>query len=74
MPCRVLLDSGSQNNFISEAIFPKGDSYQTKGFSFRVGRTTVGIIVEETCRKIWNFLQPIYEYSLNLRKKHGSNL
>lgn len=37
-----------------------GDSYQTIGFSFRVGRTTVGIIVKEVCTEIWNVLQPTY--------------
>lgn len=33
-----------------------GDSYQTIGFSFRVGRTTIGIIVKEVCTVIWNVL------------------
>lgn len=37
-----------------------GDSYQTIGFSFRVGRTTVGIIVKEVCTEMWNVLQPTY--------------
>ncbi|XP_063622989.1 uncharacterized protein LOC134795084 [Cydia splendana] len=37
-----------------------GDSYKTIAFSFRVGRSTVGGIVENVCQGVWNSLQPIY--------------
>lgn len=37
-----------------------GDSYQTIAFSFRVGRSTVGSIVSQVCKEIWNILQPTY--------------
>ncbi|XP_062531258.1 uncharacterized protein LOC110386017 isoform X2 [Bombyx mori] len=37
-----------------------GDSHQTIAFSFRVGRSTVGGIVKEVCKEIWNTLQPEY--------------
>ncbi|XP_050308271.1 uncharacterized protein LOC126744759 [Anthonomus grandis grandis] len=37
-----------------------GDSYKTIGHSFRLGFSTVAIIVEEVCTVIWSKLQPIY--------------
>ncbi|CAH2097861.1 unnamed protein product [Euphydryas editha] len=37
-----------------------GDSYQTIAFSFRVGRSTVGSIISQVCKEIWNILQPVY--------------
>ena len=33
-----------------------GDSYKTIGFSYRVGASTVGSIVSETCQAIWTCL------------------
>ncbi|XP_047998378.1 protein ALP1-like [Leguminivora glycinivorella] len=37
-----------------------GDSFQTIAFSFRVGSSTVSLIVREVCKAIWDTLQPIY--------------
>ncbi|XP_063625592.1 uncharacterized protein LOC134797293 [Cydia splendana] len=37
-----------------------GDSFLTISFSFRIGRSTVSIIVEEVSKAIWECLQPIY--------------
>lgn len=37
-----------------------GDSFQTVGFSFRVGFKTVGNIVREVCDAIWEELSPKY--------------
>lgn len=37
-----------------------GSSFQTLGFSFRMGRPTVADIVRETCQMLWKALQPIY--------------
>ena len=37
-----------------------GDSHQTISFSYRVGHSTVGGIVEETCKAIWDVLQPMH--------------
>ncbi|KAJ8937943.1 hypothetical protein NQ318_013199 [Aromia moschata] len=37
-----------------------GDSYKTIGHSFRMGFSTVAIIVEEVCTAIWDRLQPLY--------------
>lgn len=36
-----------------------GDSYVTLQDRFRIGHTTVGLIVRHTCDIIWNILQPI---------------
>ncbi|KAK1165476.1 protein ALP1-like, partial [Acipenser oxyrinchus oxyrinchus] len=36
------------------------DSFQTISFSYRVGHTTVGNIVSETCNAMWNVLQDKY--------------
>ncbi|KAJ8891096.1 hypothetical protein PR048_010606 [Dryococelus australis] len=36
-----------------------GDSYSTIGHSFRIGFSSVSIIVEEVCNAIWKRLQPI---------------
>uniref|UniRef100_A0A8C5QMQ0 DDE Tnp4 domain-containing protein n=1 Tax=Leptobrachium leishanense TaxID=445787 RepID=A0A8C5QMQ0_9ANUR len=37
-----------------------GSSFKTLGFSFRISDVTVGRIVQETCRAIWDKLQPIH--------------
>ena len=37
-----------------------GDSYNTISASYRVGKTTVSTIVNETCRVLWKTLQPLY--------------
>lgn len=37
-----------------------GDSFKTIGFSYRVGASTVGVIVEETCEALWTCLLNTY--------------
>lgn len=37
-----------------------GDSFKTIGHSYRMGFTTVGIIVKEVSKVIWKALQPLY--------------
>ena len=37
-----------------------GDSQQSLSFAFRIGRSTVLDIIEETCEAIYNILAPIY--------------
>ncbi|XP_012556431.1 uncharacterized protein LOC105844390 [Hydra vulgaris] len=37
-----------------------GDSHQTQPFYFRLGRTTVCNIINETTKAIWDDLQPSY--------------
>ncbi|XP_058457009.1 uncharacterized protein LOC131434358 [Malaya genurostris] len=57
-------------NFIKTPIFPcekliitlrflaTGASFSALGFSFRIGRTTAGAIVKETCTALWDELFP----------------
>lgn len=45
-----------------------GDSYQTIDFSFHCDRSTVGIIVPETCKALWNILQPLYMETPDVNK------
>ena len=37
-----------------------GNSYRSIAFNFRVGESTVSLIVKEVCDAIWKFLQPAY--------------
>ncbi|XP_035204963.1 protein ALP1-like [Stegodyphus dumicola] len=37
-----------------------GNSYSSLAYSFRVGKSTVGVVVPETCNAIWTALQPVY--------------
>ncbi|KAI0232989.1 hypothetical protein LSAT2_016770, partial [Lamellibrachia satsuma] len=37
-----------------------GESFRSIGFSYRVGATTVGTIVSECCKVLWERLMPIY--------------
>lgn len=37
-----------------------GESFKSLSFTFRMGATTVGIIVKETVEVIWNILQPVH--------------
>lgn len=36
-----------------------GDSYPSLSYAFRVGTTTVGNIIKETCDALWDKLQPL---------------
>ncbi|XP_055600584.1 uncharacterized protein LOC129749586 [Uranotaenia lowii] len=51
-PCERLI--------VSLRYLATGSSFQTLGFSFRMGRSTVASIVRETCQALWKILQPIY--------------
>ncbi|XP_050294323.1 uncharacterized protein LOC126734665 [Anthonomus grandis grandis] len=56
---RDRLSCFSSSGFLG-AFLATGDSYKTIGHNFRLGFSTVAIIVEEVCSVIWSKLQPIY--------------
>ena len=37
-----------------------GDSQQSQAFNFRIGRSTVSMIIRETCNAIWSQLREMY--------------
>ena len=37
-----------------------GESFRSLAYSYRVGRATVGRIVKEVCKVLWERLQPLY--------------
>ncbi|XP_021709704.1 putative nuclease HARBI1 [Aedes aegypti] len=51
-PCERLI--------IALRFLATGSLFTTLGFSFRMGRSTVADIVKETCKALWEVLQPIY--------------
>ena len=50
----------SERLCITLRFLSTGDSFGTISFNYKVGRTTVGEIVQETCTALWNVLQPMY--------------
>ncbi|XP_058839521.1 uncharacterized protein LOC131695000 [Topomyia yanbarensis] len=51
-PCEKLV--------ITIRFLATGTSFAALSYSFRVGRSTIGDIVKETCRALWEELQPIH--------------
>lgn len=43
-----------------------GDNYQSLGFAFRIGRSTVQTIIPEVCNVLWTALSPIYLPALSM--------
>ncbi|XP_065665584.1 uncharacterized protein LOC136087008 [Hydra vulgaris] len=52
--------SPSERLTVTLRYLATGDSQQTQAFYFRLGRTTVCNIINETTKAIWNVLQPCY--------------
>lgn len=62
----------SKRNFIRESLSPAhrlaitlrflatGDGYPSIAYAFRIGVSTAHIVILETCKALWEILQPIY--------------
>ena len=45
---------------VNTRILTTGDSQQSQSFNFRIGRSTVFIIIQEVCAAVWKALSDIY--------------
>ena len=59
-PLRRAIISPAERLAITLRYLATGDSQQSQGFNFRVGRSTVGKIVNEVCEILWKRLSPDY--------------
>ena len=46
--------------FYFNRFLATGATFRSLAFQFRMGKSTIAAIVAETCKEIWNILQPIY--------------
>ena len=48
------------NFYMNMLICITGDSYQSLSYLYRIGRSTFGVLIPETCRAIYEVLKDTY--------------